>query len=295
MKPINSKVPKWTFTELQSMLNTIEQIEQIPENSSDPEMTKWHIKQSLNEIIQTYSNVLDTRSINELHNLIKTIDTDGVEVPTPASLTIIINDIIDEWYNNVLNKDVIRPLIGHQNSNPAFMKPGIIIGYNGLEFDINNLRPEDFSKETQARCLSRESRFCGNTNKPYYVAQHCVVGAEFFLLMGRPDLARIFIRHEGSETILRDMTKPVKDMLKDYEALQQRLDQFNAEVHGLPFPFPPEIKMLDKNCAQYEMTFMMSTNLHTDYWTSEEAERRFIETWDKIEYILDTYYKQNPE
>lgn len=186
----------------------------------------------------------------------------------------------------------MQPLRGYQNSNPDLMKPGIIIGYEGKHFDINNLTPEDFSRETQGRCLSREARYCGNTRLPYYVAQHCVVGAEVFLLMGRPDLARIFIRHEGSETILRDMTKPIKDMLPDYEALQQKLDRYNAQVHDLTYPFPPEIKILDKNLAQYEMTFMMNTSMHTEYWDSGQAEVRFLETWDKIEHIWNTYYKQ---
>jgi len=262
------------------MMASIEEF--IPENEIKSEVEESLIRENIIRTLRDYISILDETSANDLIKIAQDAEIEEIY------------DRIDTWFNLMMNPDnPIKALKGYQNSNPDFKKSGIIIGYNGMMIDINNLRPEYFSKHQQARSLSREARYCGNTHKPYYVAQHCVVGAEFFLLMGRPDLARIFIRHEGGESILRDMTKPVKDLLPDYEALQERLDRYNAEVHGLPWPFPPEIKQLDRNCAQYEMTFMMSIDLHTDYWTSEVAEARFIETWDKIEYIINTYYQQD--
>lgn len=184
----------------------------------------------------------------------------------------------------------IRDLKGYQNTSDALKQPGIIVGYRGKPFNILSLRPEDVSKENFARCLAGENRYISNTNKPYSVGQHCAVGAEAFLIFGRPDLAKIFMCHDGSETILRDITKPVKNMLNEYEKLQDEIDEFIAMVHGLPWPYPPEIKKLDKNLAQYEMTFMMSTSLHNDYWSFEETQTRYLETWKKIEYITETYY-----
>lgn len=187
----------------------------------------------------------------------------------------------------------IKSLSGYQNSNPELSEPGVVIGFEGKPYNINELTPDLFSKENLARCLSRESRYVGNTHQIYSVAQHCVAGAEAFLLMGRPHLAFIFLVHDGSEIILRDMTKPIKNLLKEYEELQERIDQYIAGVYKLEYPYPPEIKQVDKNCAQYEMTCMMQQNLHFDYWSADLAESRFIETWNKVEHILQTYYTTN--
>lgn len=90
------------------------------------------------------------------------------------------------------------------------------------------LSPAQIVREV-ATGLSREQRFAGHLRKPYSVLQHSIAVQRMTHDSGEP-LARARRRiaalfHDGSEAYLRDLPKPVKELLPDYQALEERFQK----------------------------------------------------------------------
>lgn len=78
------------------------------------------------------------------------------------------------------------------------------------------------SSDDIARSLSNLCRFGGHTPKFYTVAEHSVYVS--CLLLGHgPLFALAGLVHDGTEAIVQDMVKPLKDLFPDYKAFEDRV------------------------------------------------------------------------
>lgn len=126
------------------------------------------------------------------------------------------------------------------------------------------LSPAQIVREV-ATGLSREQRFAGHLRKPYSVLQHSIAVQRMTpdpgesLARARRRIAALF--HDGSEAYLRDLPKPVKELLPDYQALEERFQK--ALFDGLVSPAfstsqndDTEIRISDAICQVVEADFL---------------------------------------
>lgn len=86
------------------------------------------------------------------------------------------------------------------------------------------LSPAQIIREV-ATGLGREQRFAGHLRKPYSVLQHSLVAARNVredptVDMNRRGLGALM--HDASEAYLRDIPKPLKELLPDYKVIEER-------------------------------------------------------------------------
>jgi len=189
-----------------------------------------------------------------------------------------------------LNEKSIKPLKGFTNTTPECKEEGTLVGQNGELFNVIDIDKyiEYYTIEKLAIALSRSVRYLGNSKMT--VAQHCVRGAEFFILYGDIKNAYNFLLHEISEPFgISDISTPVKKMLGvGLSQIEYNIELKLSKKFGYDYPFPPIIKEIDKNLAIDEMTMMKhEQSLNFDYWNQEKSYKQFISTYQKISIYLD--------
>lgn len=211
----------------------------------------------------------------------------------------------------IFDKQENKVLKGFQNTSKHLSSPGITVGRDGASYDILHFDLIDYIRQfgndyandesraliaIAAKSLSKNSRYIGNTNGTMSVAQHSYIMAQSALLLGDPVLAMQCLIHDIGEIFIPDISTPLKKILKNADIggitlgeIEECIDRQIAEFFGMPFPYDPMVKILDTNCAQREMTTMISEDTFTDYWNSEKAETMFMEMYKEI--LLFTRYQ----
>jgi len=113
---------------------------------------------------------------------------------------------------------------------------------SGKYLDFANPAPDQFTIFDIASGLARECRFNGQTSKPYSVAQHSVLAS----LIVPKEHALAALVHDGSEAMMRDISSPLKAMLRDYRVLERRIQQAIHEHVGLPAELDAEVEAIIK-------------------------------------------------
>lgn len=112
-----------------------------------------------------------------------------------------------------------------------------------------------------AHALSNVCRFAGHTSEFYSVAQHSVLAS--YLVPKKDALAALF--HDATEAYLGDITRPLKQLLPDYRAIEQLLQTDIFSKLGLPPELPPSVKQADLILLATEQRDLMPH--HDDEWT----------------------------
>jgi hypothetical protein len=172
--------------------------------------------------------------------------------------------------------------------------------YTGRYVDLLNPDPETICLADIAVGLANTSRFAGQVSRFYSVAEHSVRVAAS---VPWQQLALPALLHDAHEAYTGDITAPMKQVLElaapgIIKDLQHRLDVAIATAMGtwaLYFK-DPEIKRADDEIMFREAAGLKyshgigehwgNTEYHeplTAYgWTPAEAERRFIETYERL-------------
>lgn len=111
----------------------------------------------------------------------------------------------------------------------------------GIHFDLQDPKPEMVSIIDIARALSHINRFTGHTNKPYSVAVHSL-NASYIV---PPEFALEALLHDAHEAYTGDVSSPLKSLLPDYRALENRIESVVRQRFGLPAGMSPEVKRAD--------------------------------------------------
>ena len=95
--------------------------------------------------------------------------------------------------------------------------------FNKPEWDIGAI----------AHSLSQQCRFTGQCRKFYSIAEHSVLVSRIMEDLGLGDPMEGLL-HDGVESVLADVARPAKQLLKDYKALDHALDLSLRKAFNLP-------------------------------------------------------------
>jgi len=142
-----------------------------------------------------------------------------------------------------------RDVLLHRVADAEVVEPSRVgdwmITYTGRRFWPLSPRVEDVSFRDIAHALSQVCRYGGHTRCFYSVAEHSAHLAEYFMRLGRPDLARFALLHDGSEAYIGDMIRPLKPQLPAFKQVERPIERIILIAAGLAGTLPPEVHDAD--------------------------------------------------
>lgn len=112
---------------------------------------------------------------------------------------------------------------------------------SGRYFNFTKFGPEDIDINDIAHALSHLCRYTGHTHPFYSVAQHSVLVSSAVTR----EFAFEGLLHDASEAYLGDVSRPLKQLLPDYRALERDVDAAIRIRFGLPLQESQEVKEAD--------------------------------------------------
>ena len=137
--------------------------------------------------------------------------------------------------------------------------PNILL-QSGHYFDLVDLANNKVLIEDIAHGLSYICRFTGHTNTFYSVAQHSVQAS--YIVPVEDAMAALL--HDAAEAFIGDVSRPLKQLLPDYKALEARIEADVFQKLGLPLPLPDSVKRADMVMLATEQRDLMPA--HDDSW-----------------------------
>lgn len=116
-----------------------------------------------------------------------------------------------------------------------------LLTHSGTHFDLTDPQPDMINVIDIVKGLSRESRFAGQTRYFYTVAQHCVMASRIVDAEFRLEA----LLHDASEAYLKDIPRPLKQLLPDYRAIEKRVESAIRNRFGLPDQQSHEVSEAD--------------------------------------------------
>ena len=106
-----------------------------------------------------------------------------------------------------------------------------IVTYTGKKFDFLNISRDNIDIQDIAHALSRICRFNGHCDLFYSVAEHSVILSEWFEEQGDQQLAYNALMHDAAEAYTGDMTRPLKQLIKE-RTYGYQFSDIEAEIEG---------------------------------------------------------------
>lgn len=162
---------------------------------------------------------------------------------------------------------------------------------SGGYLDFNNPKPEQFTFADITRGLCREHRFCGQTTMPFTVAMHLLNCLDVAKRDGVDiDTMKAVLMHDASEAFLRDIPKPLKVLLPDYQYIEERISSVIYEKYGINMTDPAILKYVrdvDHEMLINEKKALFAPDKYT--WPDEHEVRQHsinLYEWNEDPFVL---------
>lgn len=116
-----------------------------------------------------------------------------------------------------------------------------ILTNSGKHFDFADPQPDQIDILDIAQGLANECRYAGQCRVFYSVAQHSYLASQ--IVSQRNALEALL--HDAAEAYCKDIPRPLKYMLPDYQAIEARVEGVIRERFKLPAQMTPEVKRAD--------------------------------------------------
>lgn len=130
--------------------------------------------------------------------------------------------------------------------------------FSGLVFDFVNPTPDMVTIEDIAHALALECRFQNQCHPLYSVAQHSVLISRYAVpheeiwIKDERKFRLTALLHDSAEAYCGDMNKPLKILLPEYKAIENRIYAAIAAKFDLALAIPMEIKDVDERILANE-------------------------------------------
>lgn len=143
-----------------------------------------------------------------------------------------------------------------------------------------------FDPFEMAHSLGNICRFAGHCSRFYSVAEHSVLVGD---IMAQFALGDPFegLMHDGTESVLADVARPVKALLPDYVLIESRLDRALRAQFGLPEETTDGCKLADWVAVLVEAHQLMVSQAKN--WYAPADARRLADTYLKIAPFLGSF------
>ncbi len=135
--------------------------------------------------------------------------------------------------------------------------------YTGKFVDLLNPTEDMIDVEDIAHALSEEGRWGNHTKVKYSVGQHSMVVCDS-VEEEEEKLAALF--HDSTEAYLKDIMKPLKDLLPEYQKIEERFAIVIAKKFGYTYPYHPNIKTWDNYWLKAEWATFMVQDRTSPYY-----------------------------
>jgi len=113
--------------------------------------------------------------------------------------------------------------------------------YTGKRFDLLDIDIEQIDIFDIAHALANTCRFAGHCRTFYSVAQHSI----HVSYLVPHEHARVALMHDAAEAYLTDIPAPFKQLMPDYQVIEQHVWSAIARRFDLPSELPAEVKRAD--------------------------------------------------
>ena len=129
---------------------------------------------------------------------------------------------------------------------------------SGVYFDLAAPDPLTINIFDIAAGLSKACRFVGQCRKFYSVAEHCCHAVDIAVSDGLPaECVKAVFLHDAAEAYIGDVSKPLKLLLPDYQAIEQRVEAAIAACFQVDFDrWKNEIREIDQALLMAERRFL---------------------------------------
>lgn len=160
---------------------------------------------------------------------------------------------------------------------PNSVMDGWMQSYTGRQMWPLALTPDQVHLEDIAHALALKVRFNGHCKWHYSIAQHSVLVS---MLVPTADAIE-GLMHDAAEAYLADIPRPVKPMIKEWKALEHRVEAAIAKRFGYRFPYPDSVKIADNAMVLTERKAIMATpQPHMKWDVPGEAAKIEILEWN---------------
>jgi len=112
---------------------------------------------------------------------------------------------------------------------------------SGKYFNFVDLESNEWTIDDVAHNLSMICRFNGSIPRFYSVAEHSVYVSRMC-----PEMRLEALLHDAHEAWIGDVTAPLKTLLADFRALENRIQAHTLSRFGIPCPLHRDIHIADK-------------------------------------------------
>lgn len=159
--------------------------------------------------------------------------------------------------------------------------PHSIRTYSGRYFSFTEMDPESICIEDIAHALAHIPRFTGHTREPYSVGQHSIMAC----IMAPGEFKLHALLHDATEAYMCDIAKPLKDLLPDYKAMEEKLHVVISEKFGVLYGenhiacLPPVVKEIDHALLWDEFNSVVTGPAAPYAWPAADVKRVFLELY----------------